>query len=993
MHCGWILLAVAGFAPPPKAPDFATEVRPLLAKFCFKCHGPDEATRKGGLRLDQAESALSPARSGERAIIPGKPHESELIARLDAEGSAKMPPAATKLELTASQKEILARWIASGARYEQHWAFVAPKKPALPQVARAAWVKQPIDRFILAKMESRGVAPSPEADPQTLLRRVSYDLIGLPPDPADVAAFLKDPSDEAYARWVDKLLADPRYGERWARPWLDLARYADTNGYEKDRTRSIWPWRDWVIDALNRDMPFDRFTILQIAGDLVDDSSQEGLIATGFHRNTMINEEGGIDPLEFRFHAMTDRVATTGTTWLGLTLGCAQCHTHKYDPLTHKEYYSIMAFLDNAEETTLPVPNEAERKRQKELESQIERLEATLMVNPKDKEFEDWVAREKPNARSWTFLTPLTATSNEPKLRIQQGGILRAEGDTTKNDVYTLTFPPSPEPIRALRLEALPDPSLPGGGPGLTWYEGPLGDFFLADFQVLVKNKPAKFSGSSESFANAWLGGKASDASKAIDGDLQTGWSANGNQGKRSIAVFNLETPIPPGKSWTLKMTFGRHYAASLGLFRLSATSQTGAKASPMSAEAERALAAWPESQPEDKAALLKHYAELAPGFAETRKKIQELRGQMPRPATTLILKERPADNARVTRLRHRGEYLSPKEPVPPAFPAFLPKPNGADPGNRLAMARWLVSRDNPLTARVTVNRQWAALFGQGIVKTVDDFGLQGETPSHPELLDWLAIHFMEDGWSLKRLHRMLVLSATYRQSSAARPDLAAIDPDNRLCARGPRHRLDAEMIRDGALKAAGLLSKKMGGPGVFPPQPPTITTEGTYGPLTWTPSTGEDRYRRSIYTFAKRTAPFAQAQTFDAPSGEACTARRDRSNTPLQALLLLNDPALLEAARALGQMALSSSQDDGKRARELFSRVLTREPTPGEIADMVAFAREQEALFASEPSRALALAGLDPKSSGKPADAAKLAAWTALARLILNLDETLVKR
>jgi hypothetical protein len=995
----WFALAMATVAAPADSPDFAAEVRPILAKFCLKCHGPDEGTRKAGLRLDQVESALAPADSGERAIVPGKPEQSELIARLDAEGSSHMPPASTKMTLTAAQKDTLKRWIAAGGQYKQHWAFVPPHKPSLPKVAQESWVRQPIDRFTLARMEARKVAPAPQADPVTLIRRVTYDLIGLPPDPAVAAAFAKNPTDEAFAQYVDRLLADPRYGERWARPWLDLARYADTNGYEKDRMRSIWLWRDWVIGALNRDMPYDRFSMLQLAGDLVSGAGQEGLIATGFHRNTMTNEEGGIDPLEFRFHAMTDRVATTGTTWLGLTLGCAQCHTHKYDPLVHQEYYSIMAFLDNAEETNIEVPTAEELAKRKEIIAKIEALKKNLKVEPSGMladAFEEWAKKEKAQAFDWTTVKPEQAVSNEPLLRVSPDGIIRAEGDTTKNDLYTLKFAPAKQAIAAIRLEALPDANLPGGGPGMTWYEGPFGDFFLADFQVDAGGQKVKFASSSQSFANAWLGGSASDASKAIDDDLQTGWSANGNQGKRSIAVFILDKPIPPGQPWTLKMTFGRHYAASLGKFRLSVSENAKAIASPLPAEAERALVAWPNATGPEKDALLAHFCELTPEFEATRKQIAELRKSLPLAKTTMVMKERPADNARITRLRHRGEYLSPKDPVRPGLPSFLPPFSDTikdQKAHRLAFAQWLFQENNPLTARVAVNRQWAALFGQGIVRTLDDFGLQGEVPSHPELLDWLALHFMEDGWSMKRLHRMLVLSSTYRQSSASRPELSVIDPDNRLFARGPRHRLDAEMIRDGALEAAGILSRKMGGPGVFPPQPASITTEGTYGPLAWKASTGEDRYRRSIYTFVKRTAPFAMAQTFDAPSGEACTAKRDRSNTPLQALQLLNDPAMLEAARALAQKAMSASKEDKQRVNLLIASVLTRQPDEAEQADLLAFVKDQTAAFAKDPARAKAFLGKDAKEKTPDSEIASLAAWTALARLVLNLDETLVKR
>ena len=997
MKFAFLLPAILGMFPESTPPDFAGEVRPILAKYCFKCHGPDDGTRKGALRLDLREAAMSPAKSGEKAIVAEHPEQSELIRRLDEQGSARMPPESTRMVLSAGQKETLKRWIASGADYRPHWSFVAPKRPKVPTVKNTDWSKNPIDRFLLSKLESKGIAPAPQADARTLARRLSYDLIGLPPNPDLVDEFARNPSDKAYEKLVDKLLADPRYGERWARPWLDLARYADTNGYEKDRTRTIWPWRDWVVRSLNADIPFDRFTILQIAGDLVPGAGEEGRIATGFHRNTMINEEGGIDPLEFRFHAMTDRVATTGTTWLGLTLGCAQCHTHKYDPVTQAEYYKLMAFLDNAEETSAEILTKEQSTKKDSTLAEIARLEKELpKAFPGDfeKALEAFVIREKPATTAWTVERPILAVSNEPKLRIRADGSLRADGDTTKNDAYDIFFDANTGGVTGIRLEALPDPDLPAGGPGMTWYEGPPGDFFLAEIAVEWDGKPVKFVKTSQTFANAWLGGGASDASRAIDGDLQTGWAANGKQGSRSVAVFVPEKPLPPTKSWGIRMNFGRHYAASLGHFRISTTRDTGkVEAGGTTPGAERAILSWPNLMPADRQDLVAYFAQVAPELEKERKKIDELRKTIPSGPATLVMRERAPDNQRTTRIRHRGEYLSPKDPVGPGLPSFLPgMPNGLN-SDRLGFARWLVSTENPLTARVVVNRQWAALMGQGIVRTVDDFGLQGELPSNPELLDWLATEFVREGWSLKKLHRLIVTSAAYRQSSAARPGLAVIDPDNRLFARGPRHRLDAEMIRDGALEAAGILSRKMGGPGVFPPQPASVTTDGTYGALAWVPSSGEDRYRRTLYTFAKRTAPFAMAQTFDAPSGEACTARRDRSNTPLQALNLLNDPAQLEASRALAHLLIKTSPSPAGRLNQAFQRVLSRAPEAGESSALLEFVQARTKDFLSKPAQAKALMGLAEKDPIPNEALAEQAAWTSMARLLFNLDETLVKR
>ena len=986
----WIVLLLSSAQ---NSPDFASEVRPILAKYCFKCHGPDELTRKAKLRLDLRDSALSPARSGERAIVAGKPEESQLVSRLDADGDRRMPPPATKLELDDKQKEILKKWISSGAEYKPHWAFQPISRPAIPQVKDAAWVHNPLDAFVLAKLESKNVKPASPADARTLARRVHYDLIGLPPEPAVIEAFANNPSDDAYLKMVDTLLADPRYGERWARPWLDLARYADTNGYEKDRPRSIWPWRDWVVKALNADMPFDQFTMLQLAGDQLPGAGQEGIIATGFHRNTMINEEGGIDPLEFRFHSMTDRVATTGATWLGLTLGCAQCHTHKYDPLTHTEYFKLMAFLDNAEEYEAPIPTPAQLQLAKELRQQIEALELGLPGKFKgnlDQALTTWIEKTKGQASDWQIAQPKKATSNEPKLRLPGNGVVVAEGDTTKVDIFDLEYGAEVEGVRAFRLEALPDPKLPEGGPGMAWYEGPKGDFCLEDLHIWWDGQPVKLIKAAQTHAKGGY-----EAAKAIDTEGQTGWST-GLTGQRSVAVFYPEKPLPAASAWSIKMSFGRHYPATLGNLRWSISRQAS-EPSPrdMPHEAEQALLRHPNNQAEGREALLREFCKVAPELAEARKEIEALRVKLPKPTSTLAMRQRQTDNLRQTRVRHRGEYLSPKEAVQPGIPAFLPPlPNGAEV-DRLAFARWLVNRDNPLTARVTVNRQWAALMGQGIVRTVDDFGLQGELPSHPEMLDWLAGWFMDNGWSQKQLHKLIALSSTYRQSSNPREDLSSIDPENRLYAKGPRHRLDAEMIRDGMFQAAGLLSKKMGGPGVYPPQPPSITTEGTYGPLTWTASTGEDRYRRSLYTFSKRTAPFAQALIFDAPSGEACVAKRDRSNSPLQALLLLNDPAFLEAARGLAESTLKQQGDDPSRISFAFARILSRPPEAEELKDLVEFVKRQEQRFRAQPNQAKALMGIDAKETTAFGInlLARKAAFTALGRMLFNLDETVVKR
>jgi hypothetical protein len=991
----WLLLLV-GPAYPAQAfaadsPDFNREVRPILAARCFKCHGPDDAARKAKLRLD--------TRAGAEHVL-GKPADSELLRRItSADEDEVMPPPSTKVVLTDREKQTLKAWVEAGAPYAAHWAFVAPKRPAVPKTTHPG--RNPIDAFVRARLEKEGLKPSPEADRSALIRRVSLDLIGLPPTPEEVAAFVADDSPDAFEKVVDKLLASPHYGERWARKWLDLARYADTNGYEKDRQRSVWPYRDWVIRALNADMPFDRFTVEQLAGDMLPDATQDQVVATGFHRNTMLNEEGGIDPLEFRFHAMTDRVATTGTVWLGLTLGCAQCHTHKFDPVSHTDYYRLFAFLNNADEPEITVsPAELLAKRA-EVEKQVRAIEVAVRGRADSPElrraFAGWAAEQRKSATRWTTVRPSKWEAGLTKLTLQPDGSVFASGDTTKRDVYTLTLDNMPEGVTAIRLEALPDERLPANGPGRTYYEGPKGEFFLSEMTLAAEGRPVRFAAANESHAR-----KGDNAKSVIDGNPLTGIGTGGRFGKPKQAVFVLEKPLSSTGA-TLQLVFEKYYAASLGRFRVSVTTAAGAvKATELPGEVEDALAAEPGERSRDREdVLLRYWLETAPEFKAERDKIEALRKQVPAAPTTLVLRERAADHPRATHRHHRGEFLEPRETVEPGVPSWLPPlPKGA-PADRLTFAKWLVSPENPLTARVTVNRHWHALFGRGIVRTLDDFGYQGDPPTNPELLDWLALEFVaptvpanpdrEGGgrarpWSIKHLHRLIVTSATYRQSSRVTPELLARDPENKLLARGPRVRLEAEQVRDSALRAAGLLSAKMYGPSVFPPQPANVTTEGAYGRLEWKVSPGEDRFRRGLYTFAKRTAPFAMTATFDAPSGEACVARREVTNTALQALTMLNDVVLLDAARGLARRAVAHDGTAADRVALLFRLCLVREPTAEESARVGKYYETQRARFAADPTRAAAVAG------DGPGDAAERAAWTATARAVLNLDEFITK-
>ncbi|HEX4608104.1 MAG TPA: PSD1 and planctomycete cytochrome C domain-containing protein [Urbifossiella sp.] len=978
------LIAAALPAAPAvaQAPDFNRDVRPILAGKCFKCHGPDEKARKADLRLDSRGDAVKAG-----AIDPGKAEASELVKRIHSADPAEvMPPPAVKAPLTDREKDILKRWVAAGARYDPHWAFTPVRRPELPAAPPGAVVRNPIDLFVLAELARRGLTPQAEADRATLIRRVSLDLIGLPPTPEEVDAFVTDAAPDAYEKLVDRLLASPRYGERWARRWLDLARYADTNGYEKDRTRSIWLYRDYVVRAFNSDLPFDRFTIDQLAGDLLPNPTQDQRIATGFHRNTMLNEEGGIDPLEFRYHAMTDRTAVTGTVWLGLTLGCAQCHTHKFDPISHTEYFRILAFLNNADEPDFEVYTPDQERQRDAFRAKAADLEAKLPdrlpAADRDRLFAAWLKTERAKAVHWETVRPTKMEAGPTRLAVQSDGSILATGDAQKRDVYTLTLPRLPADVTAVRIEALPHDSLPAHGPGRAYYEGPKGDYLLSEFVLTADGRKVKVGGTSESSAKSGL-----TAAKAIDGHQHTGW-AGAKEGEASQAVFALAEPLT-AKAATLELAFERHYVASLGRFRVAVTTRAGgAKASALPAEVEDLLTL-PDARltAAQRHTLLAAWAKTAPELKAAREEIEAVRKQFPKPTTTLVFRERPADHPRPTHRHHRGEFLQPKEVVTPGGLAVLPPLPAGAPLDRLTFARWLVSADNPLTARVTVNRQWQAFFGRGLVRTTDDFGYQGDTPSHPALLDWLASEFVNPGgWSMKKLHRLIVTSATYRQSSRTTPEQRAKDADNVSLARGPRVRLEAEQIRDSLLRASGLLSARMGGPGVFPPQPPGVTTEGTYGQLAWRPSDGEDRYRRGLYTFIKRTAPYAMFGTFDGPSGEACLARREVSNTPLQALTMLNDAVLTDAAQALGRRALAYSGTTEAKATHLFRLALARAPQPEELALLVRFHAAQHARFAADAPRAATAAG---PGDGPVADRA---AWAAVARAVFNLDEFVTK-
>jgi len=898
-----------------------------------------------------------------------------------------------------------------------HWAYVKPLRPELPAVARPGWVRSPIDRFVLARLESERLSPSAEASKATLLRRATLDLTGLPPTPEDLEAFMADRSNDAYARAVERLLASPHYGERWAPPWLDLARYADTNGHEKDNRRAIWKYRDWVIDALNRDMPFDTFTIEQIAGDMLPNATVQQKIASGFHRNAMTNEEGGVDPDESRYEVLVDRVNTTATVWLGTTLACAQCHNHKYDPFTQRDYFRFLAFFANGDfesrtfgdgtryfEPTLDLATPDQEAARKELQARVDQLDQELKkVTPAVREAQErWEESIRSSDRAWTPLAPRTVTAtNGVVLNTLSDGSVLASGANPPFTSYTVTADTTLQGITGVRLETIPDPSLPRGGPGRDAY----GHFRVTGIHVdvapvsdptqpprAIRFETLKVNDSASAFeprdliALRLADARSGQASEAGGSDRRRGsWAINAMRDAERVprqAVLAAAAPfgIPGGTRITVRIdhldgTIGQ----GIGRFKLSVTDVANPLEGADLAARVRPTLALPvaerkAAQADELAAIFRSTSPLLKpareALAAARKALADL--QIP---STLVMKERPSNEPPSFQLRVRGSFSAPAERVSARTPGALHPFRADQPVNRLGLARWLVDANNPLVARVAVNRLWEQIFGRGLVETSEDFGAQGSPPTHRELLDWLATEFVAKGWSQKAIIREILLSSTYRQSSAVTRELSERDPYNRLLARGPRVRMEAEMVRDVALAASGLLSPKMFGPSVFPVQPDGIWNM-PYSSDKWTTSSGEDRYRRSLYTFWRRTSPYPSFMTFDATSREYCTVRRVRTNTPLQALTLLNDPASFEAARALAGRMIAAGGDRRSRAAFGITLVLSRAAQPGELDRLVSMYEKE----------------LDHYRTRDGAASADLAAWTMVANVLLNLDEAVTK-
>jgi hypothetical protein len=996
---GWLFQSLAPAAAADV--DFQRDIQPILAEHCTHCHGADAKSRQGGLRLDLRENALTGGDSGMAAITPGQPEASELLRRIASHDESEvMPPPEEKKPLSEGQIATLTQWITQGAPYDAHWAFTAPKKAPLP----ASGPAHPVDAFVAAKLQSRQLQLSPPADPLALCRRLYLDVTGLPPSPEELAAFQKN----GFEATLQALLESERYGEKWARHWLDAARYSDTNGYEKDLPRDQWIWRDWVIRALNADMPYNQFLVEQIAGDLLPNRTQDQLIATGFLRNSMLNEEGAIVPEQFRMVEMFDRMDCVGKAVLGLTTQCAQCHSHKFDPLSQDEYYGMFAFLNNSYEALSWVYTDEQQAKIDEIRRGIAAAEDRLRQERPGwaQELEAWENDLRTKQAAWTPLAAIELGSisglNHPTQEADQSLLMLGH---TSADVFMISQPDLAG-VTGLRLEALNHGDLPHRGPG----RSKTGTWGVLEMEALVRRPDAKdweklkLVNATADFSEADQ--KQSDGKKAsgpvaylIDGTDDTAWRADRGVGRRnqpSVAVVQFEKPLDLPAGTQLKIALRMN--DMLGCCRLSVTKSPSPAAAPVAHEAVLALETPLEQRtPQQQGALFAAWRAALPEAQTVNEEIDALGKQYPQGFTTVMhLAEREPVTSRATHLLSRGEWDKPLDAVAPHVPAsFHPLDHEGEPP-RLQFARWLADEKSPLTARVAVNRVWQAIFGEGLVETAEDFGTRTPVPEYRDLLDWLAVDFMEQGWSQKHLLRTILTSATYQQSSRATPQLLEIDPKNRLLSRGPRFRADAEMVRDIALSVSGLMTHKLGGPGVIPPVPQNVLDYNYTYPSYWKPAEGPERYRRAVYGFRKRSMPDPVMSSFDGPNGDFSCVRRVRSNTPLAALTGLNEPIFVEAARALALRILrEGGADDAQRIDHAFLLCTARKPTAAEREEVLALLQSRRQKLADGWLNLREIVTGDPAKlpelppSATPQDAA---AWTIVARVLLNLDETISK-
>jgi Protein of unknown function (DUF1553)/Protein of unknown function (DUF1549)/Concanavalin A-like lectin/glucanases superfamily/Planctomycete cytochrome C len=1091
----WVLGSTRMASAPPgetasKPIDFDREIRPVLSDNCFKCHGPDENQRMANLRLDVTEG-LFLDRGGYKIIVPGHSEQSKLYLKISSKDPGfRMPPVYANRTLTEAQIELIRKWIDQGAHWEKHWAWQTPKRPAVPEVEDKTWTRNPIDNFVQARLERNGLKHSAEADKATLLRRVTLDLTGLPPTPVELDSFLADQSPDAYEKRVDALLASPHYGERMTMVWLDLARYSDTHGYHIDSLRDMWAWRDWVIKAYNQNMPYDQFTIKQLAGDLMPHATEDDKIATGFNRNHMIDFEGGAIPQEYHVEYVVDRVSTTGEAWLGITIGCARCHDHKFDPIKQKDFYKFFAFFNTVPERgldgqtgnaapVLEMPTPEQQHHMADLNAEIaktlEAIPEKEMVSMENQWRQARLASmpappQNGLAAHYEFEGNLNDSSGHgPSAKTTRGDVVyddgavgkavefsgetqvdfEGAGDFDRDRPFAMALWVNPYGSKGIELLQKRDAS-----PNWRGYEISLDDPIYTglftrntrlnvrlanhwpDNAIEVQSKdrvlsttPFFLTGNHHLVIDYDGSGKASGVSLFLDGKSVATEAVKDNLS----GTFRTSSPLQIGNK-----NIGRPIKGLLDDFRIYNRTLTGEEAETLALRlpartllaelaekpAEEIDSLKPEKPPEepkigetDKAEskekkaedqLKNHQARLSEYYLNIeapepyRKlyaQLKDLRAQKEKLQkaipTTMVMAE--MKQTRDTFILGRGQYDNPKEKVAAGVPSFLPPMPAGAPQNRLGLAQWIVDPRNPLTARVAVNRYWQAYFGIGLVKTSEDFGSQGDPPSNQELLDWLATEFIRTGWNVKAMQRLIVTSATYRQSSKITPEMEERDPENRMLARGPRVRLPAEEVRDNALAIAGLLNEKVGGPSVYPYQPKGLWEEMAFGEgfsgQKYTQSTGPDLYRRSMYTVWKRTVPPPSLTTFDAPDREKCTARRILTNTPLQALVLMNDPTYVEAARVLAErMMKEGGTSPADRVSFAFRLATARAPSEREKAVLVGTFEEQLSGFRLQQADAAKLLSVGDSKYDPRLNKSELAAWTTVASMILNLDETITK-
>jgi hypothetical protein len=987
--------------------DFARDIRPVFSDRCFACHGPDEATRKVGLRLD-TETGLRTPRGQHIPVVPGNPAASEVMKRIAPQNPAmRMPPSwSGQKPLTAREVDLIREWIAQGAKWQSHWSFVAPQRPSLPQVKNGKWIRNPIDLFVLARLEREGLTPAPEADRARLLRRVTLDLTGLPPTLAELDAYLADRSPDAYEKVVDRLLASPRYGERMAVDWLDAARYADSHGYQVDPEKEMWAWRDWVINAFNRNMPYDRFTVEQLAGDLLPKATLEQKIATGFQRNHRINSETGSIAEEFQTENVVDRVSTTGAVWLGLTVGCARCHDHKFDPISAREFYSMYAFFNNVDEVgnggprdgrgnhkpylQLPAPELEKQLAAKDVEIAAVRKELTGVEEKVAAGQAEWEKGALAFRPAWEPLRIVEAKAEDGvTLEVLPDGSIRSGGKHADTSIYEITVETKVAGITGFRFDLVPDPAFPGGGSG----RGRNGKGVATLFELRRNDRKIDLARITADYAS-----EESEINLVLRPmeQLKRGWAVDPEFNKPHFSVIEPSRVLEAGR-YTIRI--GNEYGegALIGRFRLSVTPSEFPEVMPQNIAKILGTEAAKRSEA-DRRELRRYYVSHPRERRAVAEKVAQLEGERRaidnRISSTMVMHE--MDTPRDTFLLTRGQYDKPGTKVEPGVPAFLPPLPAGAPKNRLSLARWLVDPANPLTARVAVNRYWQAYLGAGLVRTPEDFGSQGEQPTHPELLDWLATEFVAKGWDVKAMQKLIVMSATYRQSSIASPALRERDPENRLLARGPRVRLQAEIIRDQALAISGLLTEKIGGPSVKTYQPEGLWEQlsAFQGRKLYVRSKGPDLWRRSLYTFWKRTVPPPSLTTFDAPTREFCVIKRPMSSTPLQALALLNDEMYVEMSRKLAErMMKEGGASAGDRIGWALRLATARTPKPAEV-DVLRLGLERRlGELRAHPQSAEKMLSAGEAPRDKNIDPVELAAYATTAAVILNLDEVITRQ